>query len=58
MIFKAGDSLTKFPKLIPVSEPGSALNNVGRGLCATTENDVKIHKYGYSNAFLIMAVIQ
>ncbi len=55
MIFKVGDSLTIFAKLIPVSLFGTGLNNGDGGFCAKAENEIKSNTCRYSSPLFIMA---
>jgi len=54
IMLKAGDSLTKFAKLIPLSLFGTGLNNVVRGFCAKAENEIKKNICRFSKPFLII----
>src|SRR5690348_11701162 len=55
MIFKPGDSLTILAKFIPLSLPGTGLNNVGTSFCPKAENDRKNNTHRNIKFFFIMA---
>jgi hypothetical protein len=55
IIFRSGDSLRIFAKLIPVSSLESGLNNVDCGFCANADSKLKKNRCRYSNLFFKMA---